>query len=203
MAITNGYVNLRYLAEELGILDQNDDPRLVAAVNAASRQIDRHCGRRFWQDADVVTRTYAATDRQALYVDDISTDTGLVVKIDEADDGAYSTTLTKDTDFVLYPLNAHLETPVRPFEEITIVDNYTWPMNRRPGAQITARFGWPAIPDDVATACMIQAKNLYKVTGSGMFGSTQMSVDGIPMRIPGLDYVAKTLLEPFRKMVVG
>lgn len=203
MAVTNGYVATRTLAEELGIADEEDDPRLEAAIASASRQIDAHCGRRFWQDATVVARTYYAVDRTWLPVDDISTVTGLIVKIDEDDDGVYETTLTQTTDFLLGPANAALETPVRPYEEITLVDNYYWPQTRRPGVQVTAKFGWPAIPDDVVTACTIQAKNLYKVTGAGVFGSMQLSVDGIPMRIPGLDYVARALLESFRRDVIG
>ena len=203
MSITNGYITLGSLADEMGIADAEDDTRLEAAIASASRQIDAHCGRRFWQDSAVVARTYAATNRTMLMVDDISTRTGLVVKIDDDDDGVYETTLTETTDFLLAPLNALLEVPARPFEELVLVDNYYWPQWRRPGVEVTAKFGWPAIPDDVATACTIQAKNLYKVTGSGVFGSMQLSVDGIPMRIPGLDYVAKALLEPYRKVVIG
>ena len=200
---TNGYITTRELAEELGIGDEEDDTRLDAAIASASRQIDAHCGRRFWVDGTVTARTYHAIDQRLLFVDDISAVTGLVVKIDADDDGVYETIVTQTTDFVLYPLNAAKETPVRPYEEIALVDNYTWPMFRRPGVEVTAKFGWPAVPDDVVTACTIQAKNLYKVTGAGVFGSMQVSPDGIPMRIPGLDYVAVTLLEPFRKVVVG
>lgn len=201
--ITNGYITAQSLADELGIIDTDDDSRLEAAISSASRQIDAHCGRRFWQDSEVVARTYAAGDAVKLCTDDISTATGLIVAIDDDDDGVYETELTITTDFVLGPLNAALESPVRPFDEIHLVDNYRWPMMRRPGVQVTAKFGWPAIPDDVVTACTIQAKNLYKTTGGGIFGSMQLSVDGVPMRIPGLDYVAKALLENFRKVVLA
>lgn len=203
MAITNGYTSAQALSDELGITDFDDAPRLEAAISTASRQIDAHCGRRFWQDTEVVTRTYAASDRRRLAVDDISTTDGLVVVIDDDDDGTYETTLTETTDFILGPLNALLEVPARPYEEIMLVDNYQWPTYLRPGVQVTAKFGWPAVPEDVVTACTIQAKNLYKVTGAGVFGSMQLSVDGIPMRIPGLDYVAKALLENFRREVLG
>jgi hypothetical protein len=205
MAVVNGYVTTRGLARELGINDEEDDLRLEVAITTASRQIDAHCGRRFWQDpvSPLPVRTYQATDQYVLDVDDISTETGLVVKIDQDLDGTFETTLTKGTHFLLAPLNALVDVPAMPYEQLVLVDTYTWPAGRRPGVQVTARFGFPAIPSDVVTACTIQAKNLYKVTGAGIFGSMQLSVDGIPMRIPGLDYVARTLLEPFRKTVVG
>ena len=82
MTLTNCYATQAQLAEVLGIDDLDDDDRMDAAINAASRQIDAHCGRRFWQDGTVVTRTYHAEDEYYVEVDDISTTTGLIVKTD-------------------------------------------------------------------------------------------------------------------------
>lgn len=202
MALTNCYITLASLSAELQIPDRLDDARLEQAISAASRQIDAHCGRAFWAEASAAARQFQATSSTMVEVVDISTRTDLVVAIDEQDDGTFSTTLTETTDFLLYPLNADLETPARPWNEIRAIDNYNFPTGRRPGVQVTAKFGYPAIPDAVASACMIQAKNIYKVTGAGVFGSMQISVDGIAMRIPALDYVAVGMLEPFRRVVV-
>lgn len=205
MTITNGYTTLDAVLAELGISDADDDVRIDAAINAASRQIDAHCGRRFWQDSEVKVREYHADDAYHVEVDDISTTTGLIVAIDEADDGTFSTTLTSGTDFVLHPLNAADEVPVRPYDVIVMTDTYTFPMSssRRPGVRVTAKFGWPAVPDDVAQACLIQAKNIYKAS-SGTFSGFQLSNEtGIVMRTPGMDYVAAALLAPYRKVVVG
>lgn len=205
MTIVNGYATLPDLAAELGIQDADDDTRLDAAINAASRQIDAHTGRRFWQDATVKIREYHADDYYYAEVDDISTTTGLVVKIDTGDDGTFATTLTETTDFILHPLNAADETPVWPYDRIVLTDTHVFPVktSRRPGLQVTARFGWPAVPDEVRQACLIQAKNLYKAT-SGTFSGFQLSNEaGIVMRTPGLDAVALALLERFRKVLAG
>ena len=204
MTLTNCYATLDELSDVLGIEDADGDARMEAALNAASRQIDAHTGRRFWQDATVVTRTYHADDEYFVEVDDISTTTGLIVKTDTTADGTFATTLTITTDFVLGPLNAANEVPARPFENITAVGNYSFPMvNRRAGVSVTAKFGWAAVPDDVAQACLVQAKNLYKAPAGTLAGYQMSSGDGIVTRIPGLDGVAIALLERYRRVRVG
>lgn len=204
MTLTNCYATLGELAEVLGIDDSDDDARMINAINAASRQVDAHTGRRFWQDSVVATRKYHADDDYFVEVDDISTTTGLMVKIDSTADGTFATTLTISTDFELGPLNAAAEVPVRPYETITAVGTYLFPMvNRRPGVSVTAQFGWPAVPDDVSQACLVQAKNLYKAPAGTLAGYQMSSGDGIVTRIPGLDGVAVALLENYRKVRVG
>jgi hypothetical protein len=46
MPVTNGYTDVALLASFLDINDGDEDVELEAAINAASRQIDAHCGRR-------------------------------------------------------------------------------------------------------------------------------------------------------------
>src|ERR1044072_2267132 len=80
---------------------------LERALNSASRWIDRVCGRRFWLDSAVQTLTFA-TDcvTDLVWIDDIGTTTGLIVKTDELGDGSYNTTWTSGTDFRLEPRKA-------------------------------------------------------------------------------------------------
>ena len=195
MAIVNGYVTLGELKNELGIMDDIDDPRLEMAIEAASRQIDAHCGRRFYTDAGAERKFHAMTTTLCP-VDDIATTVGLTVEIDTDADGTYATELTIDTDFLLEPLNA------APYDTIELVDNYYFPLGRRPGVKVTADFGYGSTPTGVKAACIAQAKNISKATGSGVFGSMQLSVDGYPMRIPGLDSVTIAQLAQYRKVSV-
>ncbi|HUS42882.1 MAG TPA: hypothetical protein VMY16_09465 [Ilumatobacteraceae bacterium] len=204
MALVNCYATVNDVAAELGISDVDDDARIERSIITASRQIDSECGRRFWADTVVVERNYWATSRVSLEVDDISTLTGLIVKLDTDDTGTYETTLTINTDFIVAPLNAADDYPVRPHTEILMLDTYTFPIHqRRPGVSVTAKFGWAAVPTDVNQACLIQAKGIYKST-SGTFSGFQLAADaGIVMRTPSLDPVARGLLEPFRKDWIG
>ena len=115
MALTNAYATLAELKAEsnIGAADTSYDTKLELALNAASRQIDGYCGgRRFWQDSTVVTRQFFADDSLTCMVDDISTTTGLVVAVDNDDDGTFETTLTINTDFIVLPLNAEDKYPV-------------------------------------------------------------------------------------------
>ena len=54
-------------------------PKIEQAIEAASREIDAYCGRRFWQDGTATARTYYADTPRIACVDDIATTTGLVV----------------------------------------------------------------------------------------------------------------------------
>lgn len=206
MTITNGYCTLQELKNELGITDTADDSMLEIAVSAASRQIDGHCGQRFWQDGSVVARVYEVEDQWELCVDPISTTTGLIVKIDTDASGTYETTLTINTDFYLEPSNAAAEYPVRPYTEICINRNtgsYYFPTGyEAPTVQVTAKFGWPAVPDDVKKACLIQATQLFKAKDA-LFGAIALG-DSSAMRIrSSLNPLAEALLMPYRKPAVG
>lgn len=208
MAIVNGYATLAQVRTELGnygVADTGDDPMIELAVEAASRQIDGHCGRRFWVDGSVVTREYHADSTYCCEVDDISTTTGLVVKIDDVGDGTFGTTLTITTDFLLAPANAADEVPARPFTEIRLVDNYTFPRpsNGRPGVQVTAKFGWPAVPDNVEKACIVQAIQLFKAKDAA-FGVASFGDMGGGLRVQaGLNPIAKALVDQYAKPSVG
>ncbi len=203
MTITNGYCTLSQLKRELTMPagDLDDDARLELAIGAASRQIDAHTGRRFWQDATVVAREYVADDARCVYVpDDISTTTGLIVKVDTDGDGTYETTLSS-SDYRLLPTNAADMIPVQPFTRLVISNssaNY-FPVfyDGQPGVQVTAKFGWPAVPDDVTKACVIQATQLFKASAA-VFGAVQFADAGIALRVrSGLNPMAEALLEPY------
>lgn len=204
MALTNSYATLEELATELGISDSQQSTQMETALNAASRQIDAYTGRRhgFWQDATVKIREYFADDPHLLEVPDgISTTTGLVVKVDINDDGQFATTLTITTDFILLPVNAAVDVPVRPYDAIRIVNpSYYFPRSSygRPGAQVTSRFGWPTThPDDVNKACLIQSTQLFKASAA-TFGAVQLGIDGSVIRLAGrMHPMAEPLLDPF------
>jgi hypothetical protein len=165
--------------------------------------IDKHCGRRFWQDATVVDRQFFADDSMMCYVDDVSTASGLVVKIDDDADGIFETTLTITTDFILLPLNAADLNPVEPFTEIrNVSDTVTrFPVwsNGRPGVQVTAKYGWPAVPDDVTKACLVQAAQLFKASDA-VFGGVPLGLDGGVLRVrASMSPIAEALLDGYCK----
>lgn len=209
MTITNGYSTLALVAAELGVTSPGSyDTRIEQAIEAASRQIDDYTGRRFWADATVQTREFYADDYTELCsragaVMDISTSTGLLVKLDSGDNGSFGTSLTISTNFILTPPNAGDDS--EPYTGIRLVDGlYSFPMSAsgRPGVQVTAKFGWTTAPEPVQQACLIQSVLLYKATDAALGGLS--FGDGSFLRVRGgLNEVARSLVERYAFARVG
>lgn len=168
MAVTNGYCTTGQLREHFGDSGSTLTTALLErAINSTSRAIDRFCGRRFWTDAAVVARQYRPSDAYSVFVDDIATSAGVIVKTDTTGDGSYATTWDSN-DFDLEPRNAAVVAAgstgdAFSFWQITAIDDKTFPLhNRRATLQVTAKFGWSAVPVDVEEACLIKAASLFK-----------------------------------------
>jgi hypothetical protein len=205
MPIVNGYTTLALLRTFMGAPTTPPDELLEAAINAASRSIDNYCGRRFWLDGSVVTRTFAGNGSSLLDLPDgIGTATGLVVKTDTAGDGTFATTWA-GTDYQLLPVNAPYAFPeATPWTAIQAVGSHLFLAGTtlRPNAvQITAKWGWPAVPDPVSYACRLKAARLVSrkdspqgVAGFGDFG---------PVRVGREDVDVIGLLDPYREFVIA
>lgn len=188
MAVVNGYATLAEAKSFLSISDSVDDTLLENMIEAASRSIDRIANRRFYLDSTASARQYRVSSPVILYTDDIGTTTGLIVETDDDGDGTFETTLTLNTDYIMDPLTA--PSLGRPFTQITVVSTTnTFPIfpglfqnGLRPGVQVTAKFGWPSVPDDINQACLILTADLYKrkdspggILGLGDLGAIRMS----------------------------
>lgn len=159
---------------------------LERAINAASRSVDRWCGRRFWQDSAVATRTYPAYSPTRVLVDDISTRTGLVVATG-VDGVSFGTTWTAGTDFILEPRNADKvggtdTADPHAFWQLVSIGR-EWPRYGDISTiQVTARFGWSSCPAEVEQATILKAAQLFKrkdapfgVAGFGEFGAVRIT----------------------------
>lgn len=214
--IRSNYCTLDELKAELGIgevsSDTFDDSKAQLSIAAASRQIDGFTGWRFWQDAVATARTFRPTDGSLLSLlddpsgDGIATTTGLIVALDAADVGTYGTTLTIDTDYFLGPLNAATRSPAWPYTEINLT-GITYSFNgsayNRPTVQITAKWGWPAVPDDIHKACLVQAAQLFKAKDAAFGVAGLAGLDGIGMRAGEWNPIARGLLVNYRKPSIG
>lgn len=182
MTVTNGYVTLAGLKNYLRIVDSVDDTLLEQIIESASRSIDRIANRRFYLDGSASARRFMQASVVRCQTDDIGSTTGLVVKTDPDGNGVYQTTLTIDQDFILEPTNA--PAAGRPWTNITIVGStgFSYPVNMRPQVEVTAKWGWPSVPDDIEQATYILSADLYKrrdavggVLGLSEMGAVRMS----------------------------
>ena len=197
MAISNGYTTLALIKDALNITDSTDNTLLEASVESASRQIDRYCSRHFWQESTVSARIYSANKLDTMLVDDISTTTGLIIKTDEDGDGTFENTWAS-TDYQLEPLNNLSRTPVLAVFRLTAVGDYYFPVSYEALVQVTARWGWPAIPHDIETATLIQSIMLFKALDApfGVAGSADVG----ELRIQALLHpTARALAEAYKR----
>lgn len=199
VTITNGYCTLAELKEILRILDTVDDELLEARINEASRVIDQHCNRRFYADATASARLFTSIDGNTIFVDDISSTTGLVVKSDSAGDGTYATTIAA-ADFQAEPLNAIVKGT--PITSIAARLAGAFSMAAVPaGCQVTAKWGWPAVPDPVHSACLILAGRLVK-RGDSLLGVAGFGELGA-ITVRAIDPDVERMLRPYRIHVVA
>jgi hypothetical protein len=182
VAIVNGYITLAGLKNYLKIDDSVEDTLLEQIVESASRSIDRIANRRFYLDSSATARTYRPVGNMRVIIDDVGTTTGLILKTDPNSSGVYQTTFTLNQDYIVEPTNALAKG--RPINYLTIVGGtaMSLPVNYWPQVEVTARWGWPSVPDDIEQATYILSADLYKrkdsiggVLGLSELGAIRMS----------------------------
>jgi hypothetical protein len=198
--------------------------QIDVAVEAASRMIDEFCCREvgaFSADTTSSARVFAPISFAEVYVDDISSASGVTVAVDNTGTGVYAQTFAA-TDYQLEPVNAIVKG--RPINQIRAVGAKFFPIydyaspwvtvgaNRTfyaPGAvnpiinrvgqatvQVTATWGWPSIPMPIKQATIIQSVMLYqaKDAPAGLAGTPDMGQIRYPT---GLHPSAIMLCKPY------
>lgn len=205
MAVTNGYISVvqfkSYVDQGGNVtLTTGDDAEIEFAINSASRSIDAFCNRRFYLDGSVSARTYQAESTTLLKTHDFSTTTGLIVKTDTTGNGTFDRTWAS-TDYQPEPLNGITEgIEGWPFWLLRVIDDEAYPVDPsgRARVQVTAKWGWAAVPDAVFQACLIQSLANFKRKDApfGVVGFDDMGA----VRTQGdLEKAAQGLLAPYRR----
>ncbi|MBM7788856.1 hypothetical protein [Tenggerimyces flavus] len=162
MAIGDPYAILAELKTRLGgIADTDDDAALNNALATASRGIDAFCRRQFNKTTSATARVFRPTRAGLAFVHDFHTTTGLVIAT--GDDGTFGTTWAA-ADYQLEPLNQmrHGEEGW-PYWIIRAVDSQAFTCAARATLQVTAQWGWNAVPAAVKEACLILAVDVFKL----------------------------------------
>ena len=182
--------------------DVLDDAMLDASISAASRMIDGYCGRNFASTGSAVARLYNTGDPFVCYIDDLA-GTAITVQSSTLADGNFDVTWTP-SDYQLEPLNGFLDGQTWPYYRLRAVGDYLFPtlnsnMAEQALVKVTGIFGWPAVPDAIEHACIIQSSRLFKrldsplgVAGFGDLGAIRVS--------RYLDPDVAQLAEPYRLM---
>lgn len=195
------YASLQEVRSWLAVADAFDDVELALALGAAEAAIDTHVGYGFSLDANATAKVFRAQWASLLDIGvnhcTIGTTSGLIVKTDTDDDGIYETTWAA-TDYLLEPLNSTGPGGATwPATAISAISDYRFPVggSGRPRVQITARWGWPAVPSRVkmATLLLTAAWHQRRATMTGRSG-----FDGFFASAIADDQTITDLLSPFR-----
>lgn len=152
MAFDSAYATAVEYRTVFNMTDNARDADILNDLLAVSRYIEGKTGRFYNKNAADVTRTYIVPEfTRQLWVDDMS-EAPTLVRLDTEGDGAFDTTLVAD-DYTLLPLNADLEPEPKPYMQVMLNhwrDHSIFLKGQR--VEVTARFGWPAVPGAVKRA---------------------------------------------------
>jgi hypothetical protein len=183
MAMYPDYVTSAQLKAQLRITDTADDAAVAIAVTAASRAIDHSTNRQFGLNGSAVARVYTwertyIDGLPAVEIDDVMTSAGLVVKLDQAGQGTYGSAITSVDP---WPWNASADG--KPWTHLVFrayASAFPTPFSQ--GVQVTANWGWTAVPSIVQEACLIQAARFF-VRRDSSYGIAGSPETGTEMRL--------------------
>lgn len=203
MATGDAYISGTELAEYLRMdspAENEGDDHLTLAAAAASRWVESYTHRDFNLAATASARYFDSLNDGTILVDDIGHAT-ITVATDNANDGTHST-VWATTDFQVSPIGALTDN--EPVTELYAIGSYTFPpVTRRRGlVKVTAKWGWPAVPNDVKLATYIQAAKLFKrrESAEGVLGGGDFGLVRVGSRV---DPDVAALLDPYRYVLVG
>jgi hypothetical protein len=179
MAATDPYATVAEFKAFVGVDDDRDDAAILAALKAASRQIDGWTGDFFGQTAEEARYfpvryvrpwgTYGLVELDSLVsVAEVAFDDGTGTWPDAWD----------AADYVLLPYGANARSlPYREVRPTSASLNFPYwvsvyaPASHYPAARVTGVWGWPAVPDPIKQAAIVQANRLWK-RDKAPFGTT-------------------------------
>lgn len=192
------YASLSELKTALRITDSVDDTPLQSVLTSASRFVDQYCQRDFTVASSTATREYVPSGRwDGLPIDDAAAIVS--VKIDEDLDQTFSVTLGT-ADYQAEPVNRQVSDNDWVYTRLRPIEDGYWPTwEGRATVRVEATFGWPAVPEPVKTATILQAARLWTrydsplgVAGFGELGAMRVSFKADPD--------VAMLLQPYRRL---
>lgn len=207
-----------------GDFNEVEKQLLDGYVAAASRQIDRYTNRQFYLDDSTSSRVFTPENGTLIFIDDCVAST-VTVGVDTTYDGSYGSAWTEGTQYQLEPLNAAAKgiaaTSLRTLSgyclpiyadagsDVLVYGTNVYRFGgdslyptTSPGGigpatvQVSAQWGWPEVPAEVASAAIQQTLHLWKSKDAplGISGGAEM---GQMRLLSMMNPTTKMLLAPF------
>jgi hypothetical protein len=204
MAWAPAYASTAELKSFVSIGDTADDTQLALAAEAASRAVDLYTNRQFGAITGTEEWSYTAEwdrrrGRWLIDIDDLMTTDDLTVTVVNAEGDDVG-----DIDlYELEPVNA-VSRDSKPWTRIVVRPDAAYkPTSLRNGVQVTATWGWSAVPDAVKQATLLQASRIFarRTSPYGVAGSPEL---GSELRLQArLDPDVAVVLAPYRRWWAG
>ena len=153
------YTDQSKIEEYLGTtLDTDFAGALDVWIRAVERYINGITGRIFTLDTADATKYYDGRNEDTLFIADLNSLTSLVVKSSDLTTTDHTCT---SSDYLLLPLNKPSD---EPYTAIRVHPNgyyLNWPAGIK-RIEVTGRFGWPKIPEDIKLAATMLVASLYE-----------------------------------------
>jgi len=193
------YCTVAEVKAALRVTDAVDDDLIDRSIDAASRRVDGYCGRWFYKTAQTAIKIYPF-DYYNVPVRDIA-NTSVTVQTSTQCDGTFDVTWTQGTDYQLEPLDASLNG--KPYRRIVAIGAKTFPVQilpETPCIQVTAQWGWNAVPEDVREATVLLAMRGFARYNAalGIVGFNDMAI-----QVRAVDPDVRDLLNQYRIMAVA
>lgn len=192
----HGYITLAEFKKALNDEQNTDyDALYVWAIETASRQVDDERGDQFWRPDAPTVRTFRPESPRLLWVGDFATESGLIVRTDDSDNGSYDTTwasldYSAETDEGVRGM-------IRPFVKLVAVGGRVWPTSGyRRSVQVTATWGWPEVPRQVKQATQILALDHFR--SRDLTGGVAAFNDAGPVRVAAFNPIARKILSELK-----
>ena len=202
MSISYGYLTEEEARSYIGRNDAKDPALLEDIVTTCSREVDRICGRHFYQQA-ATARTFDSDDGYCIQFgpfNDLVSITSL--KYDDNDDGTYEVTVSA-SDYQLLSIggNKPRAFPVAwPYEQVRLLNTTTFPTlpvsGRRGLVEVTGTWGWSAVPPEVKSATRLLVAELAK-TQDAPLGIAGMGDMGVAYLGQGIGKAVRRLLSDY------
>jgi hypothetical protein len=186
------YTNIADVKTYLGLTGTAWDAELTADVATAARDIDQDCDQFFYETEEQI-RAYIPQNPGYCITDPMSEFVALT---------AQESVWVLDQDFMLEPQNSALQG--QPFTAIrTIARPFIFTLSQIPAGwagfdgrvYVTAKFGWPAVPNQIVQANKILAARYFHRRNAPL-GVISFSNE-VAFRMAGADADAAKLLVPF------
>lgn len=190
------YITADELRAFVGAVSSTIEPLLTDACTSASAEVESYCGRTFTTDSVATARKYRVVSPTYVVIDDAYELT--TVKTDTDDDGSYETTWSAN-DYETEPLNGVVAGKSGwPATTITAVGTLYFPVDReRATVEVTAKWGWAAVPEPVRQATLLLASEILKAR-EAPFGVAGIDAMGAVVRVRQNALVAARL-NPYRR----